>query len=63
MDNSGEACAIVLDISKAFDRLCHSVLFHKLSAYSVKCEVFDTVKSFLDQCKLSLKLDGSVTSK
>ena len=63
MDNGGEARAIALDISKAFDRVWHSGLLHKLRAYGIDGQIFDIVKSFLNERRLCVKLDGSLSSK
>ena len=40
MDVGGETRAIALDISKAFDKVCHTGLIHKLKAYGVGAACF-----------------------
>ena len=44
---SGEDRAIALDISKAFDKVWHAYLLHKLKAYGVSGFVLVIIKSFL----------------
>ena len=44
---SGATRAIALDISKAFDRVWHNGLLHKLKAYGVTDGIFQIISSFL----------------
>ena len=46
--NRSEAIrTVALDISKAFDRVWHASLLHKLKSYGVSVEVFGLISSFL----------------
>ena len=59
---SGETRAIALDISKAFDKVWHAGLLHKLKSYGVSGVVFDLIKSFLTDRKIKVVLDGRSSS-
>ena len=58
LSSSGTIQAISLDISKAFDKVWHSGLLHKLKAYGVTGEILNIIYSFLTNCRLRLMLDG-----
>ena len=40
---------VALDISKAFDRVWHAGLLHKLKSYGISVEVFGQISSFLSK--------------
>ena len=44
---SGATGAVALDISKAFDRVWHAVLLHKLKSYRISGQIFILISSFL----------------
>ena len=44
---SGATLAVALDISKAFDRVWHVVLLHKLKSYGISGQIFGLISSFL----------------
>ena len=46
-NRSGATQAVVLDISKAFDRVWHADLRHKLTSYGISGQIFDVISSFL----------------
>ena len=54
----GATRAIALDISKAFDRVWHNGLLHKLNAYGVTDGIFQIISSFLSGPRLKVVLDG-----
>ena len=58
LDSSGESRAIALDISKAFDRVWHAGLLHKLKAYGISGSVLAIIKSFLSDRKIKVVLNG-----
>ena len=62
LDGNGVARAIALDISKAFDRVWHAGLLHKLSSYGVKGKIFNIIQSFLQNRSLKVVLDGQTSS-
>ena len=49
---------MALDISKAFDRVWHAGLLHKLSSYGISVQIFDLIFSFLSNRWLRVVLDG-----
>ena len=57
-DRSGTTQAIALDISKAFDKVWHAGLLHKLTSYGISGQMFGLVSSFLSNRQLWVVLDG-----
>ena len=57
-DKSGATRAVALDISKAFDRVCHAGLLHKLKSFGISGQIFGLVSSFLSNRQLRVVLDG-----
>ena len=49
---------MALDISKAFDRIWHAGLLHKLKSYGILGQVFGLISSFLSNRQLRVVLDG-----
>ena len=49
---------VVLDISKAFDRVWHAGLLHKLKSYGISGQIFGLISSFLSNRRLQVVLDG-----
>ena len=49
---------MVLDISKAFDRVWHASLLHKLKSYGISGQIFGFISSFLSNRRLRVVLDG-----
>ena len=43
----GATRAVALDISKAFDRVWHAGLLHKLKSYGISGQIFGLISSFL----------------
>ena len=50
--------AVALDIPKAFDRVWHVVLLHKLKSYGISGEIFGLISSFFSNRRLLVVLDG-----
>ena len=57
-NRSGATRAVALDISKAFDRVWHAGLLHKLKSYGITGQVFGLISSFLSNRQLWVVLDG-----
>ena len=57
-NRSGATRAVALDISKAFDRVWHAGLLHKLKSYRISGHIFGLISSFLSNKRLQLVLDG-----
>ena len=59
-DRSGANWAIAHDISKAFDKIWHAGLTHKLNSYGISAQVFGIIYFFLSNRQLRRILDGSL---
>ena len=57
-DRSEATQAVALDISKAFDRVWHAGLLHKLRSYGISGQIFGLISSFLSNRRLRVVLDG-----
>ena len=57
-NRSGATRAVALDISKAFDRVWHTDLLHKLKSYEISGQIFGLMSSFLSNKRLWVVLDG-----
>ena len=57
-DRSGATRAVALDISKAFDRVWHAGLLHKLKSCGISDQIFSLISSFLSNRLLRVVLDG-----
>ena len=57
-NRSGATQAVALDISKAFDRVWHAGLLHKLKSYGISGQIFGLISSFLTNRRLWAVLNG-----
>ena len=57
-NSSGATRAVVLDISKAFDRVWYAGLPHSLTSYGISGQIFGLIFSFLSNRWLRVVLDG-----
>ena len=57
-NSSGATPAVVLDISKAFNRVWHAGLLHKHRSYGISSQIFGLISSFLSNRWLWVVLDG-----
>ena len=57
-NRSGATRAVALDISKAFDRVWHAGLLHKLKSYGISGQIFGLISSFLSNRQLRVVLGG-----
>ena len=62
-NRSGATRAVALDISKAFDRVWHTGLLHKLKCYGISGQIFGLISSFLSNRWLQLVLDGNSSQR
>ena len=51
-NRSGSTRAVALDICKAFDRVWHAGLLHKLKCYGISGQIFGLISSFLSKRRL-----------
>ena len=49
---SGATRVVALDISKAFDKVWHAGLLHKLKSYGISGQMFGLISSFLNNTLL-----------
>ena len=54
----GATRAVALDISRAFDRVWHAGLLHKLKSYGISGQIFGLISSFLTNRRPWVVLDG-----
>ena len=57
-NRSGATRDVALDISKAFNRVWHAGLLHKLKSYRISGQIFGLISSFLSNRRLWVFLDG-----
>ena len=57
-NRSGATRPVVLDISKAFDRVWHAGLYQKLKSYRISDQICGLISSFLSNRWLPVVLDG-----
>ena len=57
-NKSGATRATAIDISKAFDRVWHAGVLHKLKSYRISGQIFGLISSFLSNRQLQVVLDG-----
>lgn len=57
LDKNGEARAIALVISKAFDKDWHTGILHKLRAYCITGRLFELIQSFLSNREMKIFLE------
>ena len=58
LNKSGATWAVALDISNAFERVCHAGLLGKLKSYGISGQIFGLISSFLSNRWLWVGLDG-----
>ena len=58
-NRSGATRAVALDMSKAFNRVWHAGLLHKLKSYRISGQIFGLISSFLSNRWLRVVLDGN----
>ena len=56
-NSSGDTRVVALDISKAFNRVWHTGLLHKLKSYRISGQIFGLISSFLSNRQLQVVLD------
>ena len=62
-NGSGATRAVALDISKAFNRVWHAGLLHKLKSYGISGQMFGLISSFLSNRQLRVVLDGKCSQE
>ena len=62
-NSSGATRAVALAVSKAFNRVWHAGLLHKLKSYGISSQIFGLTSSFLSNRWLPVVLDGKSTQE
>ena len=57
-NRSGATRAVALDVFKAFDRIWHPDILHRLKSYGISGQIFDLISSFLSNRRHRVVLDG-----
>ena len=57
-NRSGATRAVALDIFKAFGRVCHAGLLHKLKSKGISGQLFGLISTFLSNKRFRVVLDG-----
>ena len=57
-NRSGATRAVALDIFKAFGRVCHAGLLHKLKSKGISGQLFGLISTFLSNKMFRVVLDG-----
>ena len=63
MQNGGQTDVIVMDFSKAFDKVPHQELLYKLSNYGINIVTLSWLKSFLSNRKQRVVLEGVMSDQ
>jgi hypothetical protein len=56
--NGKQTDILVMEFSKAFDKVSHSLLLHKLHYYVIQSELNSWIQNFLSNQKQAVVLDG-----
>ncbi len=58
LNNHKQVDAILLDFTKAFDRVPHQRLLYKLHHYGIRGQIHQCIQAFLSNCTQSVIIDG-----
>ena len=58
LHNNQQTDILVMDFAKAFDKVCHSLLTHKLHHYGIQGNVNRWIKNWLASGKQSVVVEG-----
>ena len=62
LDKGGYVSAILMDLSKAFDRLNHNLLIAKLAAYGFERDLLSFMKSYLKDRQQRVRVSNNFRS-
>ena len=58
LDNREAVAVLAIDLSKAFDSVCHGLLLAKLRAYGLTDQALELMRTYLQDKRQRVKLDG-----
>ena len=61
LDNKKDVAVVAIDLSKAFDSICHNLLLAKLKAYGVHDSAIKLIQSYLSGRFQRVKCNGKVS--
>ena len=59
MENCGQTDIVIMNFAKAFDKVNHSLLLHKLHHYGVRGQVNGWIRGFLENRRQAVVIDGT----
>lgn len=62
LDEKKEVCITFCDISKAFDKVSHKALIHKLQTFGITGDLLELLKSYLTDRQQSVIIAGNISS-
>ena len=61
LDQGKEVGAVAIDLSKAFDSICHNLLLAKLKVYGLRDSALQLMRSYLEDRKQRVKCNGTIS--
>ena len=62
IDSGKQADCLIMDFSKAFDKVCHSLLIHKLHHYGIRDKTNRWIQIFLRDRNQSVVVEGETSN-
>ena len=63
LDKGKQTDCLIMDFSKAFDKVSHSLLIHKLNYYGIRGKTNQWINSFLSNRKQSVVVEGEASDE
>ena len=62
LDKGGSACAMFMDLSKAFDTMHHDLMIAKLGAYGFSQDVLQYMRSYLTNRQQRVRVNSNFST-
>ena len=62
LEGGKQTDVLIMDFAKAFDRVNHSLLLHKLQRYRIRGSTITWIASFLSECRQAVVVDSACSS-